>query len=41
VRKAKLDEFNLGINMGGRKINDLRYVYDTTLIDTSEEDLLT
>ena len=32
-------EFQAGINIGGRNINNLRYVDDTTLMAESEEEL--
>ena len=34
-----LVEFQAGINIGGRKINNLRYADDTTLVAESEEEL--
>ena len=39
VRNARLDELKAGIKIGGRNINNLRYVDDTTLMAESEEDL--
>ena len=39
VRNARLDELQAGIKIGGRNINNLRYVDDTTLIAESEEEL--
>ena len=36
---AQLDEDNPGILLGGRKINNLRYADDTTLIAENEDDL--
>ena len=34
-----LDESQAGIKISGRNINNLRYVYDTTLMAESEEEL--
>ena len=39
MRKAGLDELQAGIKIGGRNINNLRYVDDTTLMAESEEEL--
>ncbi|KAF7252796.1 Retrovirus-related Pol polyprotein from type-2 retrotransposable element R2DM, partial [Varanus komodoensis] len=39
MRKVGLDESPVGIKIGGRNINNLRYVDDTTLIAESEEEL--
>ena len=36
---ARLDELQVGIKIGGRNINNLRYVDDTTLMAESEEEL--
>ena len=36
---ARLDEAQTGIKIAGRKINDLRYADDTTLMAESEEAL--
>ena len=36
---ARLDELQAGIKIGGRNINNLRYVDDTTLMEESEEEL--
>ena len=33
VRNARLNELQAVIKIGGRNINDLRYVDDTTLMD--------
>ena len=38
MRNAGLDELQAGIKIGGRNINNLRYV-DTTLMAESEEEL--
>ena len=37
MRNARLDELQAGIKIGGRNINNLRYVDDTTLMAESEE----
>ena len=39
MRNSRLDELQAGIKIGGRNINNLRYVDDTTLIAESEEEL--
>ena len=39
MRNARLDELQAGIKIGGRNINNLRYVDDTTLIAESKEEL--
>ena len=39
MRNAGLDDLQAGIKIGGRNINNLRYVDDTTLMAESEEDL--
>ena len=39
MRKARLDELQTGIKIGGRNINNLRYVYDTTLMAETEQEL--
>ena len=39
VRNARLDEAQAGIKISGRKINNLRYADDTTLMAESEEEL--
>ena len=39
MRNARLDELQVGIKIGGRNINNLRYVDDTTLMAESEEEL--
>ena len=36
MRNAGLDELQAGIKIGGRNINNLRYVDDTTLMAESE-----
>ena len=39
MRNGRLDELQAGIKIGGRNINNLRYVDDTTLMAESEEKL--
>ena len=39
MRNAGLDEAQVGIKLGGRNINNLRYADDTTLIAESEKEL--
>ena len=39
MRYAGLDESQVGIKIAGRKINNLRYADDTTLVAESEEEL--
>ena len=39
MRNARLDESHVGVKIGGRKINSLRLVDDTTLLAESEEKL--
>ena len=39
MRNAGLDETQAGIKIARRNINNLRYAYDTTLMDKSEEEL--
>ena len=39
MRNAGLDELQAGIKIGGRNINNLRYVDDTSLMAESEEEL--
>ena len=39
IRNAGLDEAQAGIKIAGRKINNLRYTDDTTLVAESEEEL--
>ena len=40
MRKAGLDEAQAGIKIDGRKINNLRYAYDTTLMVERKEELI-
>ena len=40
MRLANLEELDIGVKMGGRQINNLRYADDTTLLSESKEDLL-
>ena len=39
MRNARLDELQAGIRIGGRNINNLTYVDDTTLVAECEEEL--
>ena len=39
MKNARLGEIQTGIKIGGRNINNLRYVDDTTLMEESEEEL--
>ena len=39
MRNARLDELQVGIKIGGRNINNLTYVNDTTLMEESKEEL--
>ena len=39
MRNAGLDELQVGIKIGGRNINNLRYVDDTTLMAECKEEL--
>ena len=39
MRNARLDELQAGIKIGGRNINNLRYVDDTTLMAESDKKL--
>ena len=39
MRNAWLDELQVGIKIGGRKINNFRYVDDTILMAESKEEL--
>ena len=39
MRNSNLDELKAGIKIGGKNINNLRYVDDTTLMEESEEEL--
>ena len=39
MRNARLNESQAGIKIGGRNINNLRYMDDTTLVAESEEEL--
>ena len=39
MRNTRLDELQAGIKTGGRNINNLRYVDDTTLMAESKEEL--
>ncbi len=37
MRQANLEELDIGVRMGGRKINNLRYADNTTLQAESKE----
>ena len=39
MRNTGLDELQAGLKIGGRNINNLRYVDDTTLVAEIEEEL--
>ena len=39
MRNAGLDELQVGIKIGGRNFNNLRYADDTTLMSESVEEL--
>ena len=39
MRKARLEEAQVGIKIAGRNINNLRYADDTNLMAESEEEL--
>ena len=39
MRNAELEEAQAGIKIAGRKINNLRYADDTTVMVESEEEL--
>ena len=39
MRYARLDELQAGIKIGGRNINNLRHVDDTTLMEENKEEL--
>ena len=39
MQNAGLEEAQAGIKIAGRNINNLRYVYDITLMAESEEEL--
>ena len=39
IRNAGLDDLQAGIKIGGRNINNLKYIDDTTLMAESEEEL--
>ena len=39
IRNARLDELQAQIKIGGRNINNLRYIDDTILMAESEEEL--
>ena len=39
MQNARLDEAQAGIKIAGRNINNLRYAYDTALIEESKKEL--
>ena len=39
MKNARLDELEAVIKIGGRKVHNLRYVDDTTLMTESKEEL--
>ena len=39
MRNGRLDELQAGIKIGGRNINNLRYVDDTSVLAEREEEL--
>ena len=39
LQNARLDEAQAGIKIAGRNIDNLRYAYDTTLMEESKEEL--
>ena len=39
MRNSRLDELQAGIKIGGRNINNLRYVDDIILMSESKEEL--
>ena len=39
MQNARLDEAQAGIKIAGRRINNLRYIDDTTLMAESKEEL--
>ena len=39
MQNTKLDEAQAGIKIAGRNIDNLRYAYETTLMEESEEEL--
>ena len=39
MKNARLDEAQAGIKIAGRRINNLRYTDDTTLMEESKEEL--
>ena len=40
MRQANLEELDIAVRLGGRKLNNLRYADDTTLLAESKEELL-
>ena len=39
MRNARLDELQTGVKIGGRNINNLRYVDNITLMEESKDEL--
>ena len=39
MRQVNLEEIDIGVRMGGIKINNLRYADDTTILAESKEEL--
>ena len=39
MRHARLNELQAGMKIGGRNINNLRYLDDTTIMEESKEEL--
>jgi len=39
MRDAEIDDIDMGVKIGGRLINNLRYADDTTLAATNKNDL--
>ena len=39
MKNAGLDELQVGVKIGGRNINNLRYAYDITLMADRKEEL--
>ena len=40
IRKAELNNTDIGIRIGGERVNNIRYADDTTLIAETKEDLI-
>ena len=39
MQNSQVDESQAGINIAGRNINNLRYAYDISLMEKSEEEI--